>query len=157
MYRMVLRHDVGGKAPDFTLKNQNGEDVKLSDHTGKHSVLLVFYLGGYDKFAVRSLNSMRENYPVLKELNCEVIAITPELPGKVRSTVESLRLPFDVLSDSDFVVSKEFDVYNPNSNWTYPAAFLIDSSGMILYSYRGASPPNTPHLEYIISKLRSMK
>jgi len=154
---MVLRHDVGGQAPGFALKDAAGRDVALDGYRGQRLVVLVFFAGGYDRDAVRNLRALAERYPRIREDGAEVLAITPELPGKVQTLVEKLDLPFPVLSDPDMKVVKEYDVYDPTYNWTWPAAFIVDREGVIQYAFRGASPPNTPPVEYILLKLTQMK
>lgn len=153
---MVLKHDVGGRAPGFTLKDGTGREVSLDSFRQK-VVVLVFFTGGFDREAMRSLRAIAENYPRLQDTGAVVVAITPELPGKVRTIVEGISLPFVVLSDPEMKVVREYDVYNPEQNWTWPAAFIIDREGVIQYAFRGASAPNTPPLDYILLKLAWMK
>jgi peroxiredoxin Q/BCP len=153
---MVLRHDVGGQAPDFTLKDRTGREVAL-DSFRPSVVVLVFFTGGFDRDAVRGLQAFAGSSQRIRDNDAVVVAITPELPGKVQTLVENLSLPFTVLSDPEMKVVKEYDVYNPLTNWTWPAAFIIDKDGVIQYAFRGASPPNTPPLDYIWLKLVRMK
>ena len=157
MYRMVLKHDVGAPAPDFSLAGPDGRAVSPGDFRGKSSLVLVFFLGGFDRDAVRSLRALAEGYPRIREADAEVIAITPELPGKVRTLVDGLHPPFPVVSDPDLTTAKEYDVYDATNNWTWPAAFIIDRDGVIQYAFRGVSPPNTPPVEYLLMKLTLMK
>lgn len=156
MYRMVLRLDVGGRAEDAGLKDADGKDVSLASHIGKGNLVMIFFLGGFDLHTMRNLREFKDRYPEIKELGAEVVAITPELPGKVKTLTENLKPPFPVLSDPDLTAVRKYDIYNPTTNWTWPAAFIVDQSGVIQYSFRGASPPNTPDLGYIIMKLRQM-
>jgi len=156
MYRMILRLDVGSRAEDVRLKNADGKEVSLGDYLGKSNVAMIFFLGGFDLHSMRSLRDFVNRYPEIKGLDAEVIAITPELPGKVHTLTENLKPPFILLSDPDLNAVRKYDVYNPDTNWTWPAAFIIDKGGIIQYSFRGASPPNTPDLGYIIMKLRQM-
>jgi peroxiredoxin Q/BCP len=156
MYRMVLRHDVGGPAPDFTLKDGTGREVALGSFR-PNVVVLIFFTGGFDRDAVRSLRALAGSNQRIRDSDAVVVAITPELPGKVQTLVESMSLPFTVLSDPEMKVVKEYDLYNPDMNWTWPAAFIIDKDGVIQYAFRGASPPNTPPVEYIWLKLTRMK
>jgi thioredoxin-dependent peroxiredoxin len=157
MYKMALRLDVGSKAEDFSLKNGDGNEVKLSGLIGKGNVLLIFFLGGFDKAAVSSLEILKNAYQGVRDMDTEVVAITPELQAKAGRLSKDLMLPFTVLSDPDFRVVKAYDVYDKAGNWTYPAAFIIDKTGIIQYAFRGASTPNTPPIEYIIGKLGRMK
>ncbi len=156
MYRMVLRHDVGGQAPGFALKDRTGKEATL-DSFRPDVVLLVFFTGGFDRDAVRSLRELVKGHQRILDSDAVLVAITPELPGKVQTLVESMSLPFTVLSDPEMKVVKEYDVYDPVTNWTWPAAFIIDRDGVIQYAFRGASPPNTPPVDYILLKLARMK
>lgn len=153
---MVLRLDVGSKAENFALKNWQGNEIRLSDLIGKHNILMIFYIGKHDKDAIKFLEKLKMDYPRIKELDTEVIVITPEIQSKARSTVESMQLPFEMVSDPELKIIKMYDVYNPVYNWAWPAAFIIDKNGVIQYSFRGASSPNTPPISYILSKLRQM-
>jgi peroxiredoxin len=157
MYKMVLRHDVGSPAPGFILKDAAGRDVSLGSYRGRSNVVLVFFTGSHDSQAVRSLAELARSYDRVRAGEAEVVAITPEVPGKVRTLVEGLNPPFAVLSDPEQAVVKEYDVYDPSNNWTWPAAFIIDRDGVVQYAFRGASAPNTPPVEYILLKLALMK
>ena len=154
---MTLRLDVGIQAENFRLKDGEGREVALEDYRGRDNVLLLFFLGGFDLFAMRGLRELARMYSDIKSLDTEVLAITPELQGKVKTLTDNLKPPFRVLSDPELKTVKMYDVYDPMKNWTWPAAFIIDRNGIVQYSFRGASPPNTPELQYIISKLRQMK
>jgi peroxiredoxin Q/BCP len=156
MYRMVLRHDVGGQAPGFTLKDGTGREIAL-DSFRPNVVVLVFFTGSFDKDAVRSLREFAISNQRIRDSDAVIVAITPELPGKVQTLVEGMSLPFIVLSDPEMKVVKEYDVYNPEQNWTWPAAYIVDKDGVIQYAFRGASAPNTPPVDYIWLKLTWMK
>jgi peroxiredoxin Q/BCP len=156
MYKLALRLDVGSQAEDFTLRDYRGEQVKLSDHLGKGIVFLTFYRGGFDRESISYLKALGDCHGKLKELGVDVIAITPELPGMVKTTVASLDTPFVILSDPELQVTKQYDVYNAGAEWCWPAAFAIDRDGVIQYTYRGISPPNTPPVQYLIKKFEQM-
>lgn len=156
MYKLVLRLDVGSRAEDFTLGDSTGKLVKLSDLLGKGIIFLTFYRGGFDREAIRYMKALAGCYRKLREMGVDIVAITPELPGKVKSTVAALSLPFTVLSDPELRVTRQYDVYNAGMEWCYPAAFVIDRTGIILYTFRGISPPNTPPVHYLIKKFEQM-
>ena len=157
MYRMVLKHDVGAQAPDFSLKGPDGRAISLGDFRGKSHLVLVFFTGGFDRDAVRSLQALAGSYRRIRESDAELVAVTPELPGKVKTLVERLQPPFPLVSDPELKAVKEYDVYDATNNWTWPAAFIVDRDGVIQYAFRGVSPPNTPPVEYILMKLTQMK
>ena len=156
MYKLALRLDVGSQAEGFTLNDHGGKPVKLSDNIGKNIVLLTFYTGGFDRESMKYLIMLRDNYQKLKEMGVDVTAVTPEMPQKAGGTVRSLQLPFNVLSDPELKVAKQYDVYDPVAEWCYPAAFIIDRNGIIQYVFRGVSPPNTPPVPYLLKKFEEM-
>jgi peroxiredoxin len=157
MYKMVLRLDVGSRAEDFTLTDYKGDAVRLSDLMSKGLVFFTFFMGSFDKESMKFLQALKDSYPRIRDAGCEVLAITPELPQKAATVVNGLQLPFDVACDTDMKVAKAYDVYNPAMNWCWPAAFILDKNGMIQYSFRGASPPNTPPVDYIVRKIEQLK
>lgn len=154
---MVLRLDVGSHAEDFTLADHKGNAVSLSDLMGKGIVFFTFFRGGFDRESVKFLQALKESYPKIRDAGGEVLAITPELPQKAAAVVNDLQLPFGVMCDTDMKVAKMYDVYNPVMNWCWPAGFILDRNGVIQYSFRGASPPNTPPVDYIVRKIEQMK
>jgi len=157
MYKLVLRLDVGSRAEDFTLNDVNGKAVRLGDLLGRGIVFLTFYRGGFDRESIRYLKALAENYPRMRDLGVEVIAITPELRGKAKAMAESLDLPFTVLCDPELVVTKQYDVYSPMMEWCWPAGFVIGEDGIIQYTFRGVSPPNTPPVSYLMKKFEQMR
>lgn len=156
MYKLALRLDVGSSPEDFTLKDYSGKTVRLDDLIGKGIVFLTFFRGGFDPESVRYLKALKESYPQLKGLGVEVVAVTPELPGKAESTAVSLHLPFPVLCDPELKAVKQYDVYDRAMEWCWPAAFVIDRDGVIQYTFRGVSSPNTPPVPYLLKKFGQM-
>jgi peroxiredoxin Q/BCP len=153
MYKLVLRLDVGSTAEDFTLESPDGEPFSLRDVMGGSIIFLTFFRGGFDAESVKYLKELNSAYDRLKDMGVEVIAITPEMPQKARGLVDSLSLKFKVLCDPEMKVVRQYDVYDPVSEWCWPAGFLIDRDGTIQYVFRGVSPPNTPPIRYILKKI----
>ncbi len=137
MYKLVLRLDVGSRAEDFTLDDYRGNAVSLGGLLERGIVFLTFYRGGFDRESVRYLRALAEGHDRLKGLGVEVVAVTPELPGKARGTAESLGLPFTVLCDPELKVTRQYDVYDPSTEWCWPAGFVIGEGGVIQYVFRG--------------------
>ncbi len=156
MYKLVLRQDVGSQAEDFTLNDFTGKPFRLGDAIGKAIVFLTFYRGGFDRESARYLEALAGAYEEMRGMGVEVVAVTPELPGKVEATAQALRLPFTVLSDPELKVARQYDVYNPAEEWCWPAGFVIGRDGVVQYAYRGASPPNTPPVPYLLKKFEQM-
>jgi peroxiredoxin len=157
MYKMVLRLDVGSRAEDFTLPICKGGSLRLSDLIGRGIVFFTFYRGGFDLESIKYLKELKESYQKIKDSGADVLVITPELPPKAVSVSQELELPFDIVCDTDMRVAKMYDVYDAVMNWCWPAGFIVGRDGVIQYAFRGASPPNTPPVNYVARKIEQLK
>jgi len=98
----------GEKAPDFTLPNATGMEITLSEKLSEGPVVLVWYRGGWCPYCNIQLAAYQKILPQVEELGAQLIAISPELPDKSLSTTEKNGLRFEVLSDVNLKVSKDY-------------------------------------------------
>jgi peroxiredoxin len=121
---------VGENAPDFTLKDGDGNDWKLSDQSGK-TVVLLFYPGDNTPVCTKQLCSVRDNWADYAATGAEVVGISTDSAASHKGFAEKHNLPLTLLSDEKGdVVGK----YNANS-W-FPgrsarAVVVIDKDGKI--------------------------
>ncbi|MCR4289969.1 MAG: AhpC/TSA family protein, partial [Candidatus Scalindua sp.] len=101
----------GEKAPDFTLTNAFGEEIKLSDQLKKGPVVLAFYRGAWCPFCNIELNVLQRSLTHFKEYDATLIAVTPQRPDKSREQLEKAEYSFEVLSDLDDSVMKSYNLY----------------------------------------------
>jgi peroxiredoxin len=120
-------------------------------------VFFTFYRGGFDLESIKYLKALKESHHKFRESGADVLAITPELPPKTLEVARELELPFDIACDTDMRVAKMYDVYDPVMNWCWPAGFIVGRDGVIQYAFRGASPPNTPPVNYVVRKIEQLK
>jgi len=99
---------VGDMAPDFTLPNVTGAEVTLSDKLKDGPVVLTWYRGGWCPYCNIQLAAYQKVLPQIEELGAQLIAISPELPDKSLSTAEKNGLRFEVLSDVNSKVAKDY-------------------------------------------------
>lgn len=99
---------VGDVAPDFTLKNASGKDVTLSEQLKQGPVVLTWYRGGWCPYCNLALAAMQKELPAIKKAGASLIALTPELPDKALTTKEKNHLTFEVLTDLNHQVAKEY-------------------------------------------------
>ncbi|BCX48700.1 peroxiredoxin [Haloferula helveola] len=102
--------DVGDKAPDFTLKNAKGDAVTLSHLLKEGPVVLTWYRGGWCPYCNIALVAMQEKLPEFKKAGAQLVALSPELPDKTLSTAEKNKLEFEVLTDLNHKVAKEYGI-----------------------------------------------
>ena len=87
------------KLPTFSLPNQNGDLVNLSDLLTKGPVVVTFYRGGWCPYCNMELSAYQEELANITAENATLVAITPELPDSSLSTTEKNALKFEVLTD----------------------------------------------------------
>ncbi|MDF1658211.1 MAG: peroxiredoxin-like family protein [Verrucomicrobiales bacterium] len=98
----------GAKAPDFTLPNAKGSEVTLSEKLAEGPVVLTWYRGGWCPYCNIQLAAYQKVLPQIEELGAQLIAISPEVPDKSLSTTEKNSLRFEVLSDVNSKVAKDY-------------------------------------------------
>jgi peroxiredoxin Q/BCP len=156
MYRMRERPVAGDLAPDFTLKDSSGDEVKLSNYRGRVNVLLAFYRGASDPYSMRWLSRLNDDYLFFRGLETEVLAISPDDVDKARDTATRYRIPFRLLSDPDLKVIMEYGVFNDLENGDDASVFIIDTGGKIRYGYVGVVPSDLPPNDKLMEIIRGM-
>ncbi len=101
--------NVNDTAPEFTLKNTNKEDVSLSDYNDK-TVVLAFYPGAYTGVCDTEMCTLQDNLNSFNDLNATVIGISVDSPWANGAFCKQYNLEFELLSDIDRKVIKEYDV-----------------------------------------------
>lgn len=126
----------GEKAPDFTAKNQDGEEVKLSDFKGE-KVVLYFYPKDDTPGCTKQACSLRDSFPKLKENNITVLGVSTDDEKSHRKFIEKYDLPFTLLADTDKEIVNKYGVYGEKNMYgrkymgTNRTTFLIDEDGNI--------------------------
>ncbi len=101
---------VGDKAPDFTLRNASGEAVTLSKLLEEGPVVLSWYRGGWCPYCNIALAALQEQLPAIRDAGASLVALTPELPDKSLDTKQKNELGFEVLSDLNHQVAKDYGI-----------------------------------------------
>lgn len=102
---------VGEKAPLFDLKNAFGKNISLEEELKKGPVILVFYRGSWCPFCNMHLHVLQENLETFKKYGAQLITVTPQSPDKSVEQIKKDGYPFEVLSDLDNSVMKEYKLY----------------------------------------------
>jgi peroxiredoxin Q/BCP len=127
---------VGAKAPVFTLKDQNGEKVALSDYKGK-KLLVYFYPKADTPGCTKQACSVRDSAAELKKSKVAAVGISPDEPTKQKKFDDKYSLGFPLLSDPDHKVAAAYGAWGKKSMYgkTYEgiirSSFLIDETGKI--------------------------
>ena len=149
------------KAPLFELKNTNKEAVSLSDHIGK-PIVLAFFPGAYTGVCDTEMCSLRDNMVSFNDLNTTVFGISVDSPWANGAFSKEYELNFDLLSDYNRDVVREYDVtfnglgglegYESSNR----AVVIIDSDGLIKYRWVAENPGVEPNYDEIISTLKNL-
>ena len=128
--------EVGQEAPDFTLRNQDREDVTLSTYRGSKSVLLVFFPFAFSGTCTSELCQVRDELPSFEDEDVQVVAVScdPVFTLKPWSIQEGYLFP--LLSDfwPHGEVAKAYGVFNETAGMANRGTFLIDRTGVVRYA-----------------------
>ena len=128
--------EVGTKAPEFTLKNQAGEEVRLSDFLGK-KVVLYFYPRDNTPGCTRQAQAFAQNHEAFGQKNTVVIGISKDSAASHLKFAQKYDLPFLLLSDPElqaiqaYGVWQEKKLYGKVSMGVVRSTYLIDEAGII--------------------------
>jgi peroxiredoxin Q/BCP len=126
----------GKKAPLFTLKNQEGKEISLTDFNGK-KVVLYFYPKDDTTGCTKEACSFRDDFPQFNNLNAVILGVSPDSVASHKKFAEKYNLPFTLLSDEPREVIEKYDVWKEKNNYgkkymgVERTTFLIDENGMI--------------------------
>ena len=139
----------GDKAPDFTLLDQDGGEVALSDSLATGAKVLVFFYPRADTpGCTTQACGLRD---VAGDIgDTLVIGISPDKPEKLKRFDEKYGLGFTLLADVDHAAAEAYGVWGEKKNYgkTYMgiirSAFLIDTDGTVANAWYKVSPKDTP-------------
>lgn len=126
----------GDIAPDFTAKNQHGDDVKLSDYKGKR-VVLYFYPKDDTPGCTKQACSLRDSFDVFEEKGIKVFGVSTDDAKSHQKFISKYSLPFDLLADTDKILVNDYGVWGEKNNYGKKymginrTTFLIDEAGRI--------------------------
>lgn len=125
---------VGEEAPDFELKDQNGEKIKLSDFQGEKNVLLVFHPGKVTELCKDYFEFFREHVEELEELDTIVVGVNMDSVEENKKWMDEVGdLGFPILSDFNPPgdVTLTYDCFVTDEGYGKRVVFLIDKKGYI--------------------------
>lgn len=141
--------EVGTKAPDFTLCDQNNKEVKLSDYLGK-KVVLYFYPKDNTAGCTKQACGFSESIENFHVENCEVIGISKDTVASHKRFEEKQDLKITILADPELDVIKMYDVYHEKNMYgkkvmgVVRTTYLIDENGMIIYAKEKVKAATNP-------------
>lgn len=101
---------IGGKAPDFIVKDSEGKEVRLSEELQKGPVVLIFYRGNWCKHCNSYMSNMEDSLSMIVDAGARVIAITPEDSAYVQLTRNKTNASFQIFPDQGHKVMDMYQV-----------------------------------------------
>jgi peroxiredoxin Q/BCP len=122
---------MGGRAPEFTLPDQDEASVSLSTLLRDGPLILYFYPADFTSGCTREACAIRDLYAETQQAGLEVAGVSPQTPASHRGFREKYSLPFTLLSDVDKYVVRMYDVRGPFGFGVRRATYHIDQARYI--------------------------
>jgi peroxiredoxin Q/BCP len=126
---------VGDKAPDFSLPNQDKTLVRLSDFLGKKSVVIFFYPKDDTMGCTAESCSFRDLSDEFSQFNAQILGISRDDAASHQHFIAKNRLSYPLLSDVGGAVAKLFDLKKTLGLLPPRATFVIDKTGVIQMTF----------------------
>jgi peroxiredoxin Q/BCP len=139
---------VGEVAPDFELKNQDGQTVRLRDFRGKKVVLFAFPKAGTSGCTTQACG-LRDSFPRIQDANAIVLGLSPDPPEDLAKWKQAEHLPYDLLSDPEHGVIDQWgawgekSLYGKNYMGVIRSHWIIGEDGTILDAHVKISPTDS--------------
>ncbi|MBT2601391.1 MULTISPECIES: thioredoxin-dependent thiol peroxidase [unclassified Oceanobacillus] len=152
--------EIGSKVNDFSLPNQNGENISLSDYKGKY-VVLYFYPKDMTLGCTTEACDFRDNHESFKELDAVILGVSPDPEARHQKFIDKHELPFNLLSDEDHQLAEQFDVWKLKKNFGKEyygierSTFIIDKEGNLIKEYRKVRVKD--HVSNALAYIKAMK
>jgi len=141
---------LGTKAPAFSLKDENGQTVKLEDFFKKKNVVLIFYPGDSTPGCTKQLCAVRDDFTAFTDLDTVVFGVNPQTAASHKKFVADQSLPFPLLVDEKRTVSTLYGA--GGAPVPQRTVYSIDKEGNIVFAERGM-----PAHENILAPLKAKK
>lgn len=141
--------EVGTKAPDFQLMNQEGKEVTLSEYRGK-KVILYFYPRDNTPGCTTQACGFAELYPQIQEKGAIVLGVSKDSVASHQKFKEKYQLPFTLISDPDLQAIQAYDVWKEKNMYgkkvmgVVRTTYLIDEDGVIIKAFDKVKAASNP-------------
>jgi peroxiredoxin len=129
--------EVGSRAPEFTLVNQDRENVALSQELKKGHVVLAFFPGAFSGTCTKEMCSFRDTMSNFTQVDATVLGISTDTFFVLKAWRDQQHFPFPLLSDYNKEAITAYGVVNPDmvglKNIARRAVFVIDKAGVVRY------------------------
>lgn len=133
---------LGGPAPDFTLRDQFGQDVTLSSYRGTKAVVILFYPFAFSGVCTGEMAGIRERLDEFMTFDTEVLAISCDPVYSLRAFADAEGINFPLLSDfwPHGEVARAYDVFDDARGTPRRSSYVIDRQGQLTWAVHNANP-----------------
>jgi peroxiredoxin len=143
----------GDPAPDFTLSSTQGE-ISLHDLAAGKKVVLAFYSEDSTPLCSSEVAALKEDYDLIRELGAQVVAVSVDSLASHEAFARRLGgFPFPLVSDSDLLATRLYDVADDTGKRSRRAVFVIDHGGTIVHAIGWYQPGNVTQYEEVFHAL----
>ena len=149
--------EAGTTAPDFTLPDQEGEDVSLADFRGQR-VVLYFYPKADTPGCTTQACGIRDHRADYEAAGVTVLGVSPDPVEAIRKFHDKQDLNFSLLADEDHAVAEQYGAWGEKTNYgktymgVHRSTFIIDAEGTVVHVIPKASPKT--HDDQVLKALR---
>ena len=149
---------VGSAAPDFTLKDQNQQEVSLSSFRGKKRVVIVFYPLDWSPVCTKEHVCLINDMKKFEQLDAQVMGISVDSAWSHKAYAEKMGIQYPLLADFQprGAVGDKFGVYLADKGITGRAIAIVDRSGNIAW-FKNYDIPVVPDLKEVADALAKVK
>ena len=128
--------EIGSKAPEILGKDSNGNEIRLSDFSGK-KLVLYFYPKDSTPGCTSEACNLRDNYSELRRQGYEVVGVSVDSEKSHKRFIEKNDLPFPLISDTDKQLVEQFGVWGEKKMagrtymGTFRTTFIINEQGVV--------------------------
>jgi len=142
---------VGEPAPDFKLRDQDGEEVSLSDYDGRR-VMLVFYPGDFSPVCGDQFEVYEGVRPQLAESGVELVGISVDSFFAHKAFQQKLGTEIRLLSDFEpkGEVARAYGSYLDGPGFANRTLVLVDENGLVAWTHESPSPGDFPAVEVLL-------
>jgi peroxiredoxin (alkyl hydroperoxide reductase subunit C) len=131
-----LAPEVGTEAPDFTIKDQNNQEVLLSSFRGHRNVLVVFYPFAFSGICTGELGAVRDDLSSFQNADVQILALSVDHPFALKAWADAQGYDFPLLADfwPHGEVAKAYGVFNDGAGFALRGTFLVDKTGTVTFA-----------------------
>ena len=149
--------NIGEKALDFTLINEEGKEVKFSSLLGKQKVLLYFYPLDWSPVCSVQHKDFCTEFERFRKENAQIVAISTDHKYSHAAFKQKLGAQYILLSDPEKKAIKLYDVDMAATNHGKRAYFIIDKNGIVRWKFIEDAPSNKRSNDELLNELAKVK